>query len=352
MISKSRKKQLKKHQFIKLVAFLGLLTSIFVVLISAENMLLTTVVAFVLSYILGPAINSLERTGIPRIQSIVIVFALLTLLFTFAVMSISPFVGAQIISLKSELPKYMEGTIKLVQDFEVKVADYTGGLAKINFAETAQSLLSSWSTAAFEGIPTLVSKSLSTLIMAPFFAFFLLKDGQKLSRKLLGLVPNNIFELTLNLINQINDQMAQFVRARLLEALFVGTVVWLGLSIIGFPYATILSIFAAIMNLIPYVGPFIGAVPAIIIAFINGNTPIEMTLMISVYAFAQIIDIFFIIPLVVAKIVDLHPITVIIVLLLGFQIMGVLGMLISIPVASAIKLTISTVYNHLIELSG
>lgn len=352
MISKARKKQLKYHQMIKLLAFLGFIAAFFLVLLKTENMLLTTVVAFVLCYILGPAVNFLERTGLPRLYSIVITFILLTLVFTIGIISVSPFISAQTLSLKSELPKYMTGTIDLIQEFELKISDFTGGLSNINISQTAQDLLSSWSSAIFEGLPTLLSKSLSTLLLAPFFAFFLLKDGQMFSRKLLALVPNNIFELTLNLYNQINDQMAQFVRARLLEAAFVGFVVWLGLSIINFPYATILSLFAAIMNLIPYVGPFIGAIPAIIICFINSNSYVEITLVTAIYGIAQLIDILFIIPLVVAKIVDLHPITVVIVLILGFQIMGVLGMLISIPVASALKLTIITVYNHLIELSG
>ena len=177
----------------------------------------------------------------------------------------------------------------------------------------------------------------------------MIKDGKVMNRSLLSLVPNSIFEPTINLYHQINDQMGHFVRARLLEALIVGVVTWVGLFFIEFPFATILALFAALTNLIPYVGPIIGAVPALAIALINGETNFGLFLVASVYLTAQLIDAAFILPVVVAKIVDLHPITVMVSIMAGAQVLGVVGMLISIPVASIIKVTISTVYRHLTD---
>ena len=350
MSSSSRARQLRQHQWIKLGAFFGLLFFVFFVLLRVENMLLSCVLGIVTNYLLAPIVNAFERSGVERLTSIVVTFFLATILFSVAIVATSPFIAAQITSLKSELPKYIEGTVVLFEEAETYLENVSGGLANVNLSQGVQEWLFSWSTSVFEDLPKLLSKSLTILLLSPFFAFFLLKDGQKISRGLLALVPNNIFELALNLHHQISDQMAQFVRARLLEAGFVGMVVWVGLEIISFPYAPLMALFAALMNLIPYIGPFIAAIPPLIIAVINGNSGVEITMMLAVFAVAQIIDIVFIIPMVVAKIVDLHPVTVIIVLLLGSQLMGILGMLISIPVASALKLTIYSVYKHLTEL--
>lgn len=352
MINKTRTRQLKRQQNIKLISFLGFIAIFLFVLLKAENMLLTFVVAFVISYLLAPLINYCERRGMSRTLAIAITFIGTSILVSIGISATMPFFAAQISSLKSELPKYIEGTVQLFADVETRIDNLTEGVADVNISETVQGYLSQLSSSLFEGLPTLLSKSLSTIVMAPFFAFFLLKDGQLFSKRLLALVPNNVFELTLNLFSQINLQMAQFVRARLLEAGIVGFVVWAGLAIVNFPYATLLASFAALMNLIPYVGPLIGAVPAFIIAFINGMSGVDVFIVFFIYALAQLIDIFLIIPLLVAKIVDLHPLTVVIVLVLGFQIMGILGMLISIPVSSALKLTISTVYKHLVELNA
>ena len=121
---------------------------------------------------------------------------------------------------------------------------------------------------------------------------------------------------------------------------------------VGFEYALLLAVFAGLSNLIPYIGPVVGAIPAVLIVLVNSVPGLEFLIVIAVYIVAQLIDNFFIIPLVVAKIVNLHPVTVAIVIIIGAQIGGILGMIISIPVACILKLTTTTVYSHLIEFHG
>jgi putative permease len=201
----------------------------------------------------------------------------------------------------------------------------------------------------FEDLPDLISSSMAVLVLAPFFAFFMLLDGQAVTKQIMSLVPNIFFEFALNLQHQMNVQLGDFIRARLLEAGLVGTVVWLGLTIIGFPYAVLLGAFGGLTNLIPYIGPIIGAVPAILIAVVNEASGLEMLILVGVYVVAQLIDNFLIIPLMVAKIVNLHPVTVVIVIIIGAQLAGILGMIISIPVACILKLTAVEIYRHLVE---
>lgn len=340
-------RRLQREQLIRLISFLGVISLFFVVLLTVENMLVSSLLAFVFSYMISPIVNFLERKGLHRILAITIVFALVTLIFGAVVSATFPFISDQVTSLKSELPKYIEGTIRMIEDTEERLASFSGTLFSIDISDQVETTLLGWTSSIFEDLPTLVTKLFTTLILAPFFAFFLLKDGRTFSKILLAMVPNNIFEMILNLYSQINEQIGQFVRARLLEAAFVGVVVWLGLFALGARYATLLAIFAALTNLIPYIGPFIGAVPALIIALINGESTLALFLVMMVYLTAQIIDALFLIPMVVAKIVDLHPITVVIAIIIGAQLMGVLGMLVSIPVASALKVTITSVYLHL-----
>lgn len=143
--------------------------------------------------------------------------------------------------------------------------------------------------------------------------------------------------------------MGGFIRARFLEAGIVGLIIWVGLWLTHFPYAALLALFAAFTNLIPYFGPIIGVVPAIVISLINGSSPFDLFLVSLPYLIAQVVDIFVIIPLVVAKIVDLHPITVVVSFIVGAQLLGVLGMIIAIPIASALKVTLYTFYRHLVD---
>lgn len=341
-------KRLRRERIIKLTAVLAILLSVAAVILLVNNMLASFVLAFVTAYLLAPFVNALERTGIPRTLAILIPFSLLAILSALGIYLVVPLITAQFATLKSQLPIYIDGTTALLQQAQVHVHSIFPFI-KMDIAKNAENYLVGFTQSMFNDLPTLISKSLTTLMLAPFFAYFMLQDGRNFSRALLGMVPNNLFELALNLQHQINKQMGDFIRARLLEAAIVGLVVWLGLYIIGFPYGPILALFAALTNLIPYIGPIIGAVPAVIISLINHSSGLDLVLLTTVYFVAQLIDVVFVIPLVVAKIVDLHPVTVVIVIIVGAQLLGVLGMVISIPVASACKLIFNAVYHHIVD---
>ncbi len=338
--------RLKKIERLKLLIFLSIIIAGLVILLTVENMLLSFLLAFVLKYTLSPLINYSERQGVKRSHATLLVFILFFTIISAVIYWALPYISVQLKAFHAELPRYIEGTRSLIFDIESKVEEIINTSVEFNLSAQAENLMLTWTKSVFEDLPNFLSKSLTTLLLAPFFAYFLLKDSQTISKKLLDLVPNSFFELVLSLQHQINEQMGQFIRARLLEASIVGLIVWAGLSIIDFPYSHLLALFAALTNLIPYIGPIIGAIPAIIIAMINGA---GLLAVIGIYAFAQLIDMLFIIPLVVAKIVDLHPITVVISIIIGAQLMGVVGMLVSIPAASMIKVTIQSVYHHLIN---
>lgn len=344
-----REKQLKRLSLIKMTAFFGVVAFCLIVILTVENMLLSSILAFVLSYLLGPLVNYLERAGIQRVWATTASFLLAGAVLSGTILALTPFISLQINTLKLELPKYIHGITRLMADTEERLQALTGALYSIDLSEQVESFLVSSTTTVFEGVPAILTQSLTVMLLAPFLAFFMIKDGRHISKGILSLVPNTIFELTLNLHHQINEQMGHFVRARLLEAAIVGMVTWIGLTIIDFPFAALLALFAALTNLIPYIGPIIGAIPAVLIALINAETAFGLFLVTSVYFVAQIIDAAFIIPLVVAKIVDLHPVTVMVAIIIGAQVMGVLGMLISIPVASALKVTLSAIYRHLTD---
>ena len=260
--------------------------------------------------------------------------------------------AVQLSAFKSELPKFIDGMTKILAIRELKLNSFLFNMYEIDISKSLESTLLIFFRGLFDDLPNIISSSLSVMILAPFFAFFMLLDGQAVGKKLLALVPNNFFELALNLQHRINVQLGDFIRARLLEAGIVGFCVWVGLAAVGFEYAVLLAVFAGLSNLIPYIGPVVGAIPAVLIALVNSVPGFEFLIVIAVYIIAQLIDNFFIIPLVVAKIANLHPVTVAIVIIIGAQIGGILGMIISIPVASMLKLIISTIYSHLVEFYG
>jgi putative permease len=345
---------LRRETRIKLAAVLAIITLGIVTILVVDNLLVSLVLAFVTTYLLTPVVKFLERRGLSKQMSILIPFVGTGALIAFGIYTVLPLLAQQLSLLESQLPRYQVDLLNIVNATEKRFDDFLRYFGA-DFSNSVNTWIINKTADLSEALPSAVSGSLTVLLLTPFFAFFMLQDGREVSRSVLSLVPNRFFEAALSLHHQLNEQMGGFIRARFLEAAIVGLVVWLGLQLAGFPYATLLSLFAAATNLIPYIGPIIGAVPAVLIALLSGDAiladSMSLTLIVitSIYFFAQLIDIVFIIPLVVARIVNLHPVTVVIVIIVGSQVMGILGMVISIPVASAVKLIFKSVYDQLIE---
>lgn len=343
---------IKRENIWKCAIIIGLILFGLAILIAIDNMLISFLFAFVISYLSEPLISYFERRGVHRIWCISLYFVFSSLLLVVLIAWLSPLIVEQASNLQSEIPKYTEGIAQFVAVLENQILDSLSSVYAFHISSNIEVFVQRWMETFIESVPTFAQSLLTTFLLAPFFAFFLLKDGHALRKQFLAIVPNFLFEVVLNLTHNINTHIGGFIRARLLEALIVGAVVWVGLTIIDFPYAVFLAFFAGLTNLIPYIGPIIGAIPAYMIALINTDVGLIILLVTSVYTIAQLIDVFFIIPFVVARMVDLHPITVVVVIIIGSQMMGILGMIISIPVTKSVKLTITTIYQHLVEFKA
>jgi len=340
---------LKREYMIKAVAVCGILAVCTLAVLKIENLLLSFVLAFVINYLFSPFANAFERKGISRKAGVAALFIITGILIALFFIKALPEIAAQIQSLKNEIPKYTRGITELFASMEKNLDIIFPNFLNIDVSKKTGVIMTTASDRFFQNLPGVISTSLSVMLLAPLLAFFMLIDGQKAVKKLLAIVPNPLFETALNLQYQINIQIGGFIRARLLEAAIVAIVVWTGLVLIDFPYAVIFAVFAGVTNLIPYLGPVIGTVPPVLVAVVNGATGVEIITVTSVFVIAQIIDAVLIVPVVVAKIVNLHAVVVIVVIIFGAQVGGVLGMIISIPVTSILKLIVITIYEHLIE---
>ena len=161
---------------------------------------------------------------------------------------------------------------------------------------------------------------------------------------MIELVPNAYFELTLNLLHQINGQIGGYIRGQLLSVFLVASLSVTGLFIVGMPYFLPVGVLAGIANMIPYLGPLIGIVSATIVALAMGKGFGMVMWVIVVFLIIQIIDNILIQPMVVAKSVDLHPLIVLVVVMIGSDLMGIVGMLVAVPFTGILKVSGQTVY--------
>jgi putative permease len=196
-------------------------------------------------------------------------------------------------------------------------------------------------------VPNYLSHFFEWMLLVPLFLYFFFIESGRFRNKFLESVPNPIFEKSYVLFSQFNNKFGEYIIAKFIEATILGTVVTLGLLAINYPYSFVLGFFAGITNILPYIGPVLGLIPAILIGFLSHDPQISMLGMFLVFAIANLIDMILVFPLLVSKIVNLHPIVVVVSIIVGSQMGGIVGMIVIIPFIAFFKLLFQEIYKDL-----
>ncbi|HKJ05540.1 MAG TPA: AI-2E family transporter [Geopsychrobacteraceae bacterium] len=310
---------------------------------ATSGLFLPILLSLIVTFLLDPAVQFLERERISRTTSIFIIYFLLLCGCAFLLILIGPpdWKG-MFFALKADFPRYLSRANEYLNNLLVGLEGHFPFIANYNIPEKISTSAQQFLGLILKETPKSAMRIGSLFLLVPLFSFFFLRDSKRIARNLIALTPNRYFEMVLDLYDHVSWQLAHFIRGRILEALIIGTVVYLGLSLTDIRYAPILAIIAGITNLLPYVGPLIGMVPGIIIALVDLGVGGQFWWIVCVYLLiAQIIlDNFILIPILISRVSNLHPLWVILAIVMGGKLYGVIGMIIGVPIASSIKIAI------------
>jgi len=192
----------------------------------------------------------------------------------------------------------------------------------------------------FSNIVGVFTDIFSAILVVPFAAFFFLKDGSKIRRDILKMIPNKYFETSLTLIDKIEKRLGLYFRSVLMQSLLVATSSWATLSVAGLDNSLSVGIAIGLANTIPYFGPIIGYVLSIIISIIEtGDFSLVLVCIIAIFI-VQMLDNIVFQPLLFSKSADMHPVAILFIILVGAEVAGILGMLVAIPLATVVRITI------------
>jgi len=195
-----------------------------------------------------------------------------------------------------------------------------------------------------EFLSLMVVLLVNMLLIVPILTFVIAIDRHELRRKAVGVIPNKYFEIVTTIFARINTEFGGFLRAKFIENVAVGLISVIGFLIAGVKGAIFLGVLAGILNTIPYIGAIIGLIPAVLVATGQGSD--VLIGVIATFIASHIINNFFIIPYFYSKIIEIHPLAVIISLLVFEELFGVVGAILAIPLYSVIKITFSEIYKE------
>lgn len=308
-----------------------------------------TFLSIVISMILSPWVAALERRGLSRGLAIALIFAGIALLLGSLGFWVAESFQVEWTSFKEKAPEHFQAAIHGLRGIEESVKARYAFLDSVHPTDSLLAWGQNTGRWFAENGAGMVASILTWILIVPPLTFVMLNDGRAMRQRFFHLVPNRFFESFFLVSNEITTAISDYLRAKLVEALLVCVMTTAGLLLVKAPYALVLGIGAGLTNIIPYVGPLLGAAPALLIALFDTSGHGLLWPVSIVYITANVVDTIVIFPLVVAKLVKLHPLLLIAVVAIGQQYYGLVGMLISIPIATACKVIIAEIYSAIYE---
>ncbi|WP_404353419.1 AI-2E family transporter [Exiguobacterium aurantiacum] len=311
------------------------------------------IIAGLFYYFLVGIVDFLEkRMGGKRPLAVGITLGGLVLVFTLVFSILGPVLAEQVTSLVNAMPsiakelqqqafavrdtlmqneflsRFIAENDDMFTDFTNNVTSYLGDVFG-NIASSVGRLVG------------FITSAVITIVVIPFMLLYMLLDGKRLPDSIVKFLPSSYETETRKILHDMHTTVQNYVHAQLIVAFFVGITSLIGLWIIGIDYAILLALFMMVTNIIPYVGPFLGAAPAVVVAFIQD--PIKVLWVIVVIIIVQQIESNVISPLIQGKSLKVHPLTIIIVLLVAGNLAGIIGMLIAVPFYAVAKVVVQNI---------
>ncbi|SES63852.1 AI-2E family transporter [Anaerobranca gottschalkii] len=339
------------NKYVKLILKLGIIIFSLIVLYTYRQQIISLVTPFIISYILAyllnPIVVLLEKRKIPRILGVMIIYLLFFLLIFTAIAKLIPVIYSEITRLESLVPEY---SVKIRE----YIVDINEQINRLELPESIQQSIQKNANLLEEGIinflKTIPQRGISAAVttfqifLVLVLTFYCLRDYYLIQDYLLRLISPRKQQKFLKVMGEIDESLGNYIRGQFIICSFIGVLTYLWLLIIGVDFSLILGIIAGVTNIIPYFGPFIGAVPSVIVALFT-SPMLALKVAIGIIIIQQI-ESNLVAPQVLGKKMGMHPLLVIFSLLAGGKFFGIIGMIIGVPVMAIIRILVRNFLRH------
>ncbi len=326
-----------------IVVFLYALTRV-------QSLVVTLVVAGVFAYPAGWLTNlicrPLTRRLHPRLIRPVVTLLVFILYGYLTYLSVrillTPF-QTELRALIANWPQYQSEIEQIARDLQAWYKDLPMDIRKLVESQNVTGVMESsrqWLTQLLGGTVAIVGHIVE-IVLIPVLAFYYLTDGRNLKHEFVALLPRRWWRDALWLLRQANLIMENYVIGQIMLCLIAGVVVGIGLALLGVRYTLVLAVLAGVTRAIPIIGPIIGGIPIIMLVALQFPNNLMVAVHVLIFFSAlHFIESKLILPILIGERVKLHPVTVIVVLLLGVEFFGLFGMFLAPPVAAIIRVAL------------
>ncbi|MDF1509303.1 AI-2E family transporter [Robertmurraya sp. DFI.2.37] len=316
------------------------------IMVLLKTIFLPFVLAGILYYLCRPLVTYLVKQKCPKWVAIIAAYFAIILFIYGIIKLIAPPINDQLERFVANLPAMISTVMDWVeyvqenrstfpsfiqdsflaasQDIETRLQDNVGNIAN--------------GILGVFGVIGGFINILFGLVLVPFILFYMLKDGQRFSTSVTVFFPRAKKENVLAILKDMDKTIATYIQGQMLVCLILGILLFIGYSIIGLNYSLVLAVFGMFTNVIPFLGPFIAVIPALLVALFQ--EPILVVYVAIVTLIAQQLEGNVISPNVMGKTLNIHPLTIIVLVLTAGSLVGIVGVIFAIPLYSIVKVIV------------
>ena len=339
----------RRRRYLQIAFGIGALVVAITVLYLLRDFLGAFVLGSAIAFLIQPAIIRLHAAGVPRVLAIIVIFIAIIVALAGLVLLIVPLGASEVNQLQVQLPGLAaaaQDRLNSLQPIRVFGIDVDlKGVTQTVSSHLREYLLGQFGNALTLGL-TALTMALQLLLMF-IVAFLLALEAPAVRRDLRRFVPNDYRTDFDQIWRQVRKMLYAYVRGQLIVAALIGISSGVACFVLGLPDAVALGLIAGVTALIPYFGPFLGAIPAILVGLsLSPQTALVIAL---VYLLLSNVILNVVYPKIVGDAVKLPPILVIIALIAGFSWGGILGMFVAVPIAATLRILFDHIYPRLYE---
>ncbi|MFD2446164.1 AI-2E family transporter [Bacillus sp. CGMCC 1.16607] len=306
------------------------------------------IVAALITYLLHPLVEKIHSMGIHRGIAVVIIYTLFFGGVGVAFYKGIPVFIKQIKDLAENLPVFADQYRNWLQSIQAQTSEWPMGLHEriedgiVSFEKRLETLLST----VLKSMMNIIN-SIFVIAIIPFISFYMLKDIDQLKKATWYLTPRKWRRQGILFLKDVNESLGSYIRGQLIVCVIIGAVSALFFWIIQMKYPLLLGFIIGVTNVIPYFGPVIGAIPAVIIA---ATISVKMVIFVVIIILVlQFLEGNILSPLIVGKSLHMHPLMIMFALLAGGEVSGIVGLILAVPILAIIKVAILHARNHFMK---
>jgi predicted PurR-regulated permease PerM len=295
--------------------------------------------ALMLAYFFDPLYKFLLNKKAPKVLAIIIVFGIIITLLILTIFFLIPSVINQLNILYKEIPNFIENYQNLILSIKPQLSQFINPadveiLLKENLSELQKSVLGFSQTIVIY-LSNVVSSITFGIVIVPLILFYIMRDMFIFKENLYIFVSKENKKEFKEVLEEIDNIVSGFIRGRIIVCFIVGTLIGIGLYFLNLKFALIIGIVSGVFNFIPYLGPIVGVILALIFAL--GSPWWTLLMVVVLFVLVNQLEAIYLNPNILGKGLGLHPLTVILSMLICGQLLGILGVLVAVPLAAILK---------------